>query len=183
MGAAQRSAPPPGLKEICQDPIRLLSSAYNVWMTVPHKSNKAPRFHSAVKANVGGAFVVTQTIIWQFRHSRSNLCMALRLNWPFLKDEDDLNKSCSQTMSHTHQCQFLSLATNNEDFFSQFERVSGDAFRLFFFWFCFYWNYWNPRAEYLLRRAHACFQRWYLQDPAFSHYWFNTYITSFTSET
>lgn len=134
MGAAQRSAPPPGLKEICQDPIRLLSSAYNVWMTVPHKSNKAPRFHSAVKANVGGAFVVTQTIIWQFRHSRSNLCMALRLNWPFLKDEDDLNKSCSQTMSHTHQCQFLSLATNNEDFFSQFERVSGDAFRLFFFW-------------------------------------------------
>lgn len=52
---------PPGLMEICQDPITLLSSAYNVWMTVPHNGNKAPRSHSVVKANVGAAFVVTHT--------------------------------------------------------------------------------------------------------------------------
>lgn len=75
MGAARRSAPPPGLMEICQDPITLLSSAYNVWMTVPHKGNKNPRSHSVVKANVGAAFVVTHThtIIWRFTHQPSNV--------------------------------------------------------------------------------------------------------------
>lgn len=74
MGAARRSAPPPGLMEICQDPITLLSSAYNVWMTVPHKGNKAPPIPFSGDSECGsGVCSHTHTIIWRFTHPPSNV--------------------------------------------------------------------------------------------------------------
>lgn len=126
MGAAKRSAPPPGLMETCQDPITILSSAFNVWMTVPHKGNKAPRFHSVVKANVRVAsVVVTKTIRLLFRCPQSNSCTPLRLNWPFWRMK---TTSCYVFLSpiwtnpetnnvSAARCQFLPLVTNNEDFY------------------------------------------------------------------
>lgn len=53
MDTAKRSTPPPVLMKICQDPITILSTAYNVWMTIQNKDdNNAPQFYSNVKVNV-----------------------------------------------------------------------------------------------------------------------------------
>lgn len=74
MGAAQRSTPPPELMEICQDPITILSTAYNVWMTSQNKdNNNAPQFHSVMKVKAV-RLVVMQRIIWLLRSPLSKLC-------------------------------------------------------------------------------------------------------------
>lgn len=53
MGATLRSAPPPVLMEICQDPVSILSRAHNVRMKIKNKEdNNAPECYSALIGNV-----------------------------------------------------------------------------------------------------------------------------------
>lgn len=116
-------------------------------------------------------FVATQTITWRFRHLRSNLCMTLRLIWSFLKRMKTIwsNPTAKQCLTRTTASFYPSLLTTRISFWRCSDTI-----------FVFTGIIETAEMSTICDVHRDAFSG--VIYPAFGHYWFNTYITAFTSE-